>query len=89
MQAVPTSVLLGFAYADYEEARKNFPKTSAIYERMLETKEIADATLVCAPIPSFTMPLSFLNDFLIKLEIAASRLTMATVGYVLTCVLAL
>lgn len=47
MQAVPTSVLLGFAYADYEEARKNFSKASAIYERMLEIKDITDATLVC------------------------------------------
>ena len=47
MSAVPTSMLLGFAYADYEEARKAFAKTTAIYERLLDTKAITDATLVC------------------------------------------
>ena len=45
MAAVPGSLLVAFAFADYEEGRKNTAKASAVYERVLASDAVADKTL--------------------------------------------
>eukprot|EP00123_Amoebidium_parasiticum_P011934 comp20998_c0_seq1/m.28158 comp20998_c0_seq1/g.28158 ORF comp20998_c0_seq1/g.28158 comp20998_c0_seq1/m.28158 type:complete len:745 (-) comp20998_c0_seq1:702-2936(-) len=43
---LPNNMLLHFAHADYEEGRKNNAKAAAIYDKLLENKNIDDLTLV-------------------------------------------
>eukprot|EP01134_Creolimax_fragrantissima_P002889 CFRG2889T1 len=44
--ALPTSQLLAFSFADYEESKKNLTKATAVYERILSYNDLADPTLV-------------------------------------------
>ena len=46
MAAVPSSLLVAFSYADYEETRKDLAKANKVYERVLACDEIQDRTLV-------------------------------------------